>query len=203
VGASSGERKPQHVWLRLRHDRHHAGAVGSRRIPPHAKAENRSAVVGAVDVWQFHLRGLVSLSIEYQRQRYAGTWAVAFNVSLDGHRARGHRTRRGGGWVQDVSRKLSTLRVLTLSPAKVGFDYLRVRDPRAYPRATEYAPPLRRWLTRDIAEARTAERAKLAANVLDSPPGVLSNEDEGVAEALTAICSQTICRANWRSVGAN
>jgi putative addiction module component (TIGR02574 family) len=29
-----------------------------------------------------------------------------------------------------------------------------------------------------------SERAKLAANLLDSLPGVLSDEDEGVAEAL-------------------
>ena len=28
------------------------------------------------------------------------------------------------------------------------------------------------------------ERAKLAADLLDSPPGVLSDEDEGIAEAL-------------------
>ncbi len=28
------------------------------------------------------------------------------------------------------------------------------------------------------------ERATLAANLLDSPPGILSEEDEGVAEAL-------------------
>ncbi len=32
------------------------------------------------------------------------------------------------------------------------------------------------------------ERANLAVNLLDSPPGILSDDDEGVAEALRRGC---------------
>lgn len=54
------------------------------------KNKDRSAVTRALDAWQFCLRILVSLSFTDQRQRYAGARAVEFNVSLDGHCARGH-----------------------------------------------------------------------------------------------------------------
>src|SRR5262249_46325288 len=88
LGASGGDGHLVNPWLPLCPGGHHRGPAGSRGAPAHAKTESRGAVTRAVDVGQFSLRVLVSLSFSHQRQRYAGTWALAFHISLDGCCAR-------------------------------------------------------------------------------------------------------------------